>query len=143
MFIENVRNIAIGIAVMILVPSITHVGIKLIVQEPDHLSYQERQTKDPETLKKYDLENTVFKKYYFYISAIVGIITIIAGIIIPIPFLGMGFILGGVICLANAYLGYWDQLALLIKFISLLAALILLIIASFRFVKSDQQRTKD
>lgn len=139
MIIENIRNIAIGIGVMVLVPLITHVGIKLIIKEPAHLTYQQRQAKDQAVLQKYESENKEFKKYYFYIAAIVGIIAIIVGIIVPIPFLGMGFILGGVICLASAYLGYWGELALLVKFISLLAALILLILASFKFVRTDQQ----
>lgn len=138
--IENIRNMAIGIGVIILLPLILHVGVRLVVHEPSHPnigsfaheSEEYRATK----MQEYKSEQKIYEKYYFYIAVVVGIVAIIAGVITPMPFLGMGFILGGVVCLVNGYFRYWDEMNDLIKFISLLLALILLIISSYRFVRN-------
>lgn len=139
MIIENIRNMAIGIGVVILLPLILHVGVRLVVKEPSrphtrNLSYE---SEEYQTLnQKYQSEQKIYEKYYFYIATVVGIVTIIAGVLTPMPFLGMGFILGGIVCLAHGYFRYWDEMHDLVKFISLLLALILLIISSYRFVRN-------
>ena len=141
MIIENIRNLAIGIGIMILLPLMVHVGIRLIVKEPlypqvDHNKYESEEYKS--ALQQYKVEKKSFEKYYFYIAAIIGIVFLIAGVLTPLPFLGMGFILGGIFCLVIGYFRYWDELSDLLKFISLLLAFILLIFSSFKFVKNKK-----
>jgi len=148
MFMENIRNIAIGIGIMILLPLITQVGARLIMKEPAYphtshyaqaeMTQEERQQnvlKHEQEMEQYQLALKEFEKYYFYITTVVGIIALIAGTFIQIPFLGMGFILGGVLCIVFGYLSYWQELNHWIKFASLLMALLLLILASFRFAR--------
>ena len=139
MIIENIRNIAIGIAVIILLPLILHVGVRLVVNEPSYpkLSGYAHESKEYQImLQEYDSELKIYTKHYFYIATVVGIIAIIAGLITPIPFLGMGFILGGVACLTHGYVIYWDKIHDLVKFISLLLALILLILSSYKVARN-------
>ncbi len=81
------------------------------------------------------MDNEEFEKYYFYVTDGVGVAAILSGVITPMPFLGMGFILGGVFCLVAAYFKYWDELNDWVKFASLIFALIILILGSFKFVR--------
>ncbi len=128
--VENIRNISIGIGIMILLPLMTHVGTRLIIKDPPRSSYNS---------PVYKLEQKKFAKYYFYVTTVVGIAAIAAGIVSPLPFLGMGFILGGVFCITAGYFRYWDELNDLIKFISLLIALVLLVVSSFKFIRVDKK----
>ena len=136
--IENIRNIAIGVGVMILLPLLTHVGVRLIIKEPvlpaDH--YVSPSSK---ASLQYQADKKEFDKYHFYITTGVGIAAVALGIIVNPPFLGMGLILGGVSCLVMGYFNYWDKLNDVIKFISLLLALLILIFSSFKFVRTGKK----
>lgn len=145
--LETVRNASIGIAVMILLPTITYVGTRLLIKEPSYPSHvgqdSEKYYKSEEyKIKMADYQNRKenFSKYYFYVSSVVGLLTIIAGaFVVPIPFLGMGFILGGTFCLMSGYFWYWDELDDIFKFISLIIALLILIISSFKLIKTKRK----
>ena len=143
--LENIRNISIGIAVMLLLPPITFVGTRLIIKEPSYPSSYDKgenyyKSEEYKTeLASYQKGKKDFNKYFFYVSSVVGLMAIIAGaFVVPIPFLGMGFILGGTFCLISGYFFYWDSLNDIFKFISLLVALLILIISSFKLIKTKK-----
>ena len=130
--LENIRNIAIGLGIMVLYPMIIHVGTRLVVKEPrwselyelkDKVSSREYKEKEKE-LKQQRKE---YEKYYFYTSSIAGLVAIAAGTAIAVPFLGMGLIFGGVICLSTGYFSYWHELSDLFKLASLVLAFLILL----------------
>ena len=124
MNVENIRNVSIGIAVMILLPFTCHVGIELFLQperaRTDYLNWYK------------SAERETYDKHYFVSMFIAGFVAILLGtFVVPIPSLGMGFILGGSFALIASYTSYWAKLAEIYRFISLIAALFLLIFSSF------------
>lgn len=139
MKIQNVKNMAIGIGIMILLPLLTNVGTQLVIKKPSFVSYTYSgdSTEHKEARDKYELENNRFATNYFYIASSVGIVSIIIGVIAPAA-LGMGFVLGGVFSLVLGYVAAWDVLSDLFKFITLLVALILLVLGSFKMIKLDK-----
>lgn len=142
--LENMRNSVIGFAIAFLLPLTVYVGTRLILNPVyptlKHAAKDDAAAREENKIKKenYEKEHEKFRQYYFYSSAFVGLLSLfLAVFIIPIPFLSMGFILGGTFCLLSAYMYYWNDLNNLVKFVSLLAALFVLIIASFRFTKGQ------
>ena len=139
MKIQNVKNMAIGIGIMILVPLVTDVGIRLVIKKPsfDWNAYPVDSKEYKDARDKYELENNRYKTNYFYIASSVGIVSIIVGVIAPTT-LGMGFVLGGVFSLLLGYVAAWNVLSDVFKFITLLIALILLVLGSFKMIKLDK-----
>ncbi len=142
----TLRNLSIGFAIMILLPTIAYVGTRVAVKEvayPEQ-TYPAKSSKQLFPIHKpaseYDAELAAYKasqsnfqKAYFYTSGIIGLLALILGaFVIPIPFLSFGFIMGGTFCLIGSYFMYWDILNNIIKLISLIFALILLIIGGIR-----------
>lgn len=140
--LETVRNASIGIAVMILLPTITYVGTRLLFKEPSYPIYADRNEPQYKTqVENYYKGRQDFNKYYFYVSSIIGLLAIIAGaFVVPIPFLGMGFILGGTFCLIGGYYYHWSGLTDMFKFISLLVALFVLVMSSFKLANTKTKR---
>jgi hypothetical protein len=130
MLIKNIKNIALGIGIMILLPIITNVGTRLIVKYPNYSKIDKSYTRE-----SYRSDMQKFNKYHFYTHATTGIVAIFIGVVAPIPFLSMGLVLGGVFCLVGGYFSYWNEIGDLIKFISLLIALLLLVFSSFKLAK--------
>ncbi|HLB94307.1 MAG TPA: hypothetical protein VJJ81_03585 [Candidatus Babeliales bacterium] len=151
----TLRNLSIGFAIMILLPTIAYVGTRVAVKEvayPRHTPIQAKfgapitQTKtDSEyqaELAAYNESRSNFQKAYFYTSGIIGLLALILGaFVIPIPFLSLGFIMGGTFCLIGSYFMYWDILNNIIKLISLILALILLIIGGIRLARTEKETT--
>ena len=139
----TLRNLSIGFAIMILLPTIVYVGTRVAVKEavypkqkysdepgPMRITNSEYGTE----LAAYKASQSNFQKAYFYTSGVIGLIALILGaFIIPIPFLSLGFIMGGTFCLIGSYFMYWSILNNIIKLISLILALILLIIGGIKF----------
>jgi len=90
--------------------------------------------------KKYDLLRKRHENYAFVIYTIVGIASLVAGAYMKITFLGLGFILGGIASLTTGYVFFWNRLHDILKFISLLIALVIIIATGYRWTyrKEDE-----
>ena len=137
--IESIRNISIGLGVMIILPLVTHVGVDVIFKDHPHV-YRGSYKQDSKEYIEYTKKQEEFNEKHFYANVSVGIAAIVAGIIIEPPFLGMGLILGGVFCLSIGYLAHWSIISDIIKLLSLLAALVILILSGLRFSKGKKQK---
>lgn len=150
----TLRNLSIGFAIMILLPTIAYVGTRVAVKEVAYprptLPKQPGQviaTAKPDSeyqaeLAAYNESRSNFQRAYFYTSGIIGLLALILGaFVIPIPFLSLGFIMGGTFCLIGSYFMYWDILNNIIKLISLILALILLIIGGIRLARTENETT--
>lgn len=74
---------------------------------------------------------------YFYLALIAGIIAIVLGNFFFNQYLSLmiGLSLGGLFTLIHGYIAYWSQFDLILKFISLLAILVLLLFIAIKRLK--------
>lgn len=141
----ELRNLVLGVAIGLLLPFTVHYGVSLMVGSfPNAKDYGEtynQKTKkwEFESKEKEEAYTQILYKYentYFYVTTIVGIIALIVGAMIQsASFLAIGFMFGGLICIAMGYISFWHRLNELFKFISLLLALILLVFVGHRMAR--------
>lgn len=106
--LENMRNIALGIGIALILPITMHYGFSVF---------------------------EVAEKSYFIGAIIVGLLAIAAGVVTRLGFVGFGAILGGVFCVISGYSYYWPRLTDMIRFVSLLIFLVVMVAASYYSVR--------
>jgi hypothetical protein len=99
-FAERVRSLSLGIAIAALLPLILNYGLGLLAAEQ---------------LTK------------LYITLIYGFICIISGLFFKEGLIGFGFIIGGILSFVSGYGHFWRVISDWVMFISLVAALILIV----------------
>jgi hypothetical protein len=67
-----------------------------------------------------------------------GLITIVVGAFLPIPAIGTGLMFGGIFSVCDGYYNYWSELSSLWKFLSLLAAFIVLLFVGYKKLESTE-----
>lgn len=133
-----VRNIAIGIAILILYPITVGVALDVFNPRPEQADFTmstEKPLKKGEVteinIDSYNAAVDQYRTVLFYVFAFAGLISIAVGGFITIPFIGLGFILGGSVSLIIAYVSYWNMLKKGLQLISLLVALVVLVFAAY------------
>lgn len=104
MMLENMRNIALGLGIAMVMPMTMVYGFKLLA-----LSGQS----------------------YFLAAIAVGLVAVAAGVLTRLGFVGFGAILGGVFCVIVGYWHHWGALSDVVRFASLLIFLVLMVAASY------------
>ena len=72
-----------------------------------------------------------YKKTLFYTCLILGILSILLGLILTIHAIDVGLIFGGTFSLIDGYSTYWDSLPNTLQFLSLMIALFLVIMTAY------------
>ena len=72
--------------------------------------------------------NKRFQTHLFYVAVPFGLTAIIVGTFLPIQAIGTGLMFGGIFSICNGYINYWNELPDSLRFISLLASFIVLVI---------------
>lgn len=80
-----------------------------------------------------------YERTFFIVSSLAGLLALLLGAFTQIPFLGFGFIMSGVFTLTMGYVSYWGRLHDILKFISLLGAILLIIAISFYMMRRTKQ----
>lgn len=99
--------------------------------------YELTQTIDDLERKIRDIETQEIQ-YRFYTSLIVGVLSLLIGIFIPLLHIGIAFLIGGIITLGYGYWIYWDQMSSLLATISLIIALIGLVIGMWLYRPTEK-----
>ena len=102
-FLDTLRNASIGIAVMLLIPSIVYVGTNITMQNPVWPSYpgedatSEQKSEYKIKVEEYNKAKEQLDTYFFYISSVVGLLSIIVGAaaVIMIIVSGLRYITSG------------------------------------------------
>lgn len=133
-----IRNIAIGLALLILYPITVKVALDILNPKPEQshcvtrtdetVSGKEELTVD---LALYNAKIARYRTIFFYTFVLGGILAMAGGGCIRVPFVGLGFILGGAISLMVGYISYWDMLKNITQLLSLIIALVLLVFAGY------------
>lgn len=135
-FMFSAREIVSAILIAIIIPVIVHRGVNLMM--PRSVEEQNIRNKlyGPLTEQEKEKLNTVQKSrdnVLFVSDAVVGLIIVVIGLIVKVPALGIGLVLGGGMTMTTGYVLYWHYLSDLIIFLSLLLALVVLVIALYRY----------
>ncbi|MDD5282329.1 MAG: hypothetical protein PHC37_07020 [Candidatus Omnitrophica bacterium] len=143
------KKFALGFGIAIILPMLVHYGVSTFSPMPkwqdryDSYSYQRYDKATPEERVQIDKERQerdrvwrekekTFQRNLFFVAVPVGIACIIAGAIISIQAIGTGLMFGGIFSLTEGYMFYWSELQDWMRFLSLLAAFIVLIFIGYR-----------
>lgn len=97
------KKIAVGFGIAVILPTLVYYGINCFCVKPE-------------------------PQHFFVVGLAVGVAAIIGGFLVKIDAVGVGCILGGIFTLMEGYGSYWYLLSKQMKFTSLLAAFIALIV---------------
>ena len=136
------REWIIGIALAVIVPLTTYYSVEVfltyIKDMPSMVTMDSStQTARERAWKTYENRELERNRILFYVALLVGIASIIIGNFILNAHLSLtiGLTLGGIFTLVMGYTIYWTQFTLILKFLSLVAAGILLFFVALHRLK--------
>jgi len=68
------------------------------------------------------------------VMAPAGLAALLAGYLIGVNAIGIGFLTGGILCTFSGYAGYWMELPPVTRFVSLLAGLLMLLFIGISYL---------
>ena len=138
------KKFALAFGIVVVFPAMIHYGVSTFSPEPRWQDYHvtplidsnsaEYRKKDAE----YRAADKVFEKRLFAVAVPLGLITVIIGAFLSAPAIGTGLMFGGVFSVCDGYFNYWSELSAQLKFSSLLAALIVLIVVGYRKLEKKE-----
>ncbi len=143
------KKFALGFGIAIILPMLVHYGVSTFSPAPkfqdryENYSYQKYQNATPEEKIKLDKERDVatkrwqekekiFQKHLFFVAVPIGLAAIIIGAVSIIQAIGTGLKFGGIFTLVDGYCWYWSELQDWMRFLSLLAAFVVLLFIGYR-----------
>jgi len=143
------KKFALGFGIAIILPMLVHYGVSTFSPAPklqdryENYSYQKYQNATPEEKIKLDKERDaatkrwqekekIFQKHLFFVAVPIGLAAIIIGAVSLIQAIGTGLMFGGIFTLVDGYCWYWSELQDWMRFLSLLAAFVVLIFIGYR-----------
>jgi hypothetical protein len=143
------KKIALGFGIAIVLPMLIHYGVATFFPEPkpedyrmspetialrhgspsDQAKFEEEQRRTGDALEAAEAQ---FQRRLFAVAVPLGLVAVIIGTFLRLPAIGTGLMFGGIVTVCDGYFNYWDHLSASFKFISLLAAFILLIFVGYR-----------
>lgn len=143
------KKFALGFGIAIILPMLVHYGVSTFSPAPkwqdrySYYSYDNYQNATPaekakidkdrkETDKVWRAKEKIFQRNLFFVAVPVGIIAIVLGAFAPMQAIGTGLMFGGIFSLTEGYMFYWSELQDWMRFLSLLAAFIVLIYVGYR-----------
>jgi len=143
------KKFALGFGIAIILPMLVHYGVSTFSPAPkwqdryDYSSSQGYGNATPEQKAKIDNERKekektwrkkekIFQQHLFLVAVPMGIAAIIVGAFASIQAIGTGLMFGGIFTLVDGYFCYWSELQDWMRFLSLLAAFVVLIFIGYR-----------
>ena len=141
------KKIALAFGIAIVFPMLLHYGVSTYAPRPKWDNYQVPEMFDPsasaevkaqwqaDSRKKQEerkIAEKRFQKHLFAVAVPLGLVAILIGSFMRIPATGTGLMFGGIFSICDGYFNYWSELADVLKFISLLAAFVLLLFVGYR-----------
>jgi len=143
------KKIALGFGIAVILPILVYYGVSTFSPAPkwadryDRYSYQKYQNATPVERAKIEREDLsreqqwkqkekIFQRRLFFVTVPVGIACIIIGAVLSLQALGTGLMFGGIFCITEGYVCYWSELPDSMRFMSLLAAFIVLVFVGYK-----------
>ncbi len=138
------KKFALAFGISVVFPAMIHYGVATFSAEPRWQDYHvaplidsnsaEYQKKDAE----YRAAEKAFEKHLFAVAVPLGLIIVIVGAFLPIPAIGTGLMFGGIFSVCDGYFNYWSELSAQLKFLSLLAAFIVLLVVGYKKLEKKE-----
>jgi len=145
------KKFGFGFGIAVLLPLLVHYGVSTFSPAPkwdqyhtnNYSQYQGATPEEKERLRaeddkrreKYKQHRKMFERHLFYVATPIGIAAIIIGATLAVQAVGAGLIFGGIFTLVDGYCWYWSELQDWMRFLSLLAAFIVLVACGYRKLK--------
>jgi len=142
------KKFALGFGLAVALPLLVYYGVSTFSPPPNWADYfptgsLSRRDKTPEEEVRIQQEQSRREQMYkehehrfvralFFIATPIGIAAIIGGSIIAIEAVGTGLMFGGIFTVIEGYCWYWWALEHWMRFLSLLAAFLILIFIGYR-----------
>ena len=143
-----VKKIALSIGIVIVFPMMVYYGVDTFSPAPKYADYQVKdyydilqhgteeqkkvaKTKQDKLDKERDAKYKEFERTMFFVSVPLGLAAIIIGAFLGAQAIGTGLMLGGIICISEGYIIYWENLESVYRFISLVLGFIVLLVVGF------------
>ncbi|MDD5116812.1 MAG: hypothetical protein PHW98_07150 [Candidatus Omnitrophica bacterium] len=143
------KKFALGFGIAIIFPVMVHYGVSTFVPAPKWQDryqpnyYQDYNKATPEVKAKMEEERRQreadwkfrekrFQTALFCVAVPLGIAAILIGSLAAIQAIGTGLMFGGIFLLLDGYCHYWSEMADSMRFLSLLAAFVVLIYVGYK-----------
>jgi hypothetical protein len=151
------KRFALGFGIAVILPFMLHLGVNTFSPPPNWEDYNivdyydkleeaseeeraELEAKWNDLKVAQDRHEARYQKALFLVMAPAGIAAIVIGAFIGFQAIGAGLMFGGIFCLMDGYIQYWEKLPDWMRFVSLLVAFIaLLIVGYFRIIKHERK----
>jgi len=142
------KKFALGFGIAVALPMLVYSGVSSFSPPPiwrdyfptESLSWRDKAPEEQVKIQQeksrreqayYEHEHR-FVRHLFYVAAPIGLAGIIGGSLIAIEAIGTGLMFGGVFTVIEGYYWYWSALEHWMRFLSLLAAFLILILIGYR-----------
>jgi hypothetical protein len=143
------KRIALGVGIAIVLPMLIHYGVATFYPEPrpddyrlsaetnalahgsasDQVKFEQEQGRKGDELAAAEAQ---FERRLFAVAVPLGLVAILVGTFLSVQTTGTGLMFGGIVSVCDGYFNYWEHLSASFKFVSLLAAFIVLIFVGYR-----------
>jgi hypothetical protein len=139
------RQLVIGFGIAIIFPMLVYYGVSTIYHAPRWQAYfdnlppfgttpEERRTREEAQRAKQAQYRTAaqsFARVLVLIATPLGVAAILIGAFLTPYWLGTGLILGGILTVGSGYYFYWQYLEDWLRFVSLLAGFVVLLVVGY------------
>jgi hypothetical protein len=144
------KKFALAFGIAFVFPMLIHHGVSTFVSSPKWRDYQVPGIFDPQApqqekarhqaeqrrkQEEYKAAEKRFQQHLFAVAVPLGLVALLVGAFLRLPAIGTGLMFGGIFSVCDGYFNYWSELADVLKFVSLLAAFIVLLIVGYRKVE--------
>jgi ABC-type nitrate/sulfonate/bicarbonate transport system permease component len=139
-------QLVIGVGIALLFPLLIYSGVAVIKAPPKPSGRTNLQAETSEEIKQANREQIArdqealrsarvkYAKILFTVMAPAGLAAILGGYLIGINAIGIGLLTGGILCMVYGYAGYWAELPRWMRFLSVLAGLLMLLFIGASYI---------
>ena len=137
------KKLALGFGLAIILPMMIHYGVSTFSPEPKWESYakQEEFNKTATSQEKIQKEEAresarkQFEKHLYRVAVPLGLVAILIGAFSRVQSIGSGLMIGGIFSITDGYINYWSHLEDWMRFLSLLAAFVILLFVGYKKIE--------
>ena len=137
------KKLALGFGLAIIFPMMIHYGVSTFTPAPKLESYtkqeefNQRATPEEKKQKEEARESAQeqFEKHLYMVAVPLGLVAILVGAFSRVQSIGSGLMIGGIFSITDGYVSYWSQLADWMRFLSLLAAFVVLLVVGYKKIE--------
>ena len=131
------KKFALAFGIAVVFPAMIHSGVSIFSPPPRWQDYTVAPmiNRNSEEWQKREADRRaaekVFEKHLFAVAVPLGLLAILAGAFLLTKAIGTGLMFGGIFSVCDGYFNYWSELSASLKFVSLLAAFIVLLVVGY------------